>query len=296
MNRRFFSLFIILWLAFAATATLFGQAVAVDRLSPQQIFDRCGAACGEVAVTGKSGGIHAAQAENDGPVAILRVVGGQIISGTSAKVYMDIIRDFPEVWVAGRVSYIVDGRLSPDKAFYVGKDISLTRYGPGLFPGLSAGAVIPLGEVFVGNAGDEANLKVVFYDQNGGLPRTISTRLWSQIRPTRGVLPRVQVNSAEVLADGATLRLTGRFPKERLVVGVGKPGWDNGFVVVTPQSEKTITLRIPPGMSGGALYPSGWDGEMDLTFTFALEDGECFTFLGPRVRGDFNRMGIFPAQ
>ncbi|MCX6814022.1 MAG: hypothetical protein NT078_02335, partial [Candidatus Azambacteria bacterium] len=153
------------------------QTVATDRLTPQEIFARCGSLCdpaATVAATVSKSGIRAAQAEPDAPIAVLRVVGGQIV-GTSAKVYMDIISDFPEVWIAGRVSYIVDGRLVPDKPFYVGKDLSLTRYGPGLFPSLAAGAVVPIGEVPVGNAGDEAFLQLVFYEQGNGRPiRSIS--------------------------------------------------------------------------------------------------------------------------
>lgn len=275
------------------------QTVATDRLTPQEIFARCGSLCdpaATVAATVSKSGIRAAQAEPDAPIAVLRVVGGQIV-GTSAKVYMDIISDFPEVWIAGRVSYIVDGRLVPDKPFYVGKDLSLTRYGPGLFPSLAAGAVVPIGEVPVGNAGDEAFLQLVFYEQGNGRPiRSISTRLWSRIRSTRGVPPRVQINSAEVL-DGNLLLLTGRFPKgERLIVEVGDPEWDSGFISFTADSQKSVLVRLPKGKTGGALYPNNWDGEISWTIVVGTADGESFTFPGPRVRGDFNRTGVFPAQ
>lgn len=275
-------------------------AQVVDRVTPQQIFDRCGVVCDPsvVATTGK-GGIHATATESDVPFAILRVIGGQII-GTSGKVYMDIVRDLPDVWVAGRVLYTTDTRpVVPEKAFYVGRDISLTRYGPGLFLGLLAGAVIPIGEVFVGNAGEEANLQVVFYDNKTGHPvGMISTRLWSRVKSTRGVPSLVQVNSVEVLADGATLRLTGRFPKgERLVVEVGDPEWDSNFTTVIPDSDKAILVRIPQGKTGAPLYPNNWDGESVWTIVVATTNGESFTFpWALRVRGDFNRTGIFPAQ
>lgn len=290
-------------LALFVQGVTFAQVVPADRPTAQQLFDRCGAFCdpaGAAVATATKSNIRAAQTEPDGPIAMLRVVGGQIVGGTSAMVYMDIVRDLSEeVWVAGRVVSIVDGRLVPDRPFYVGRDVSLTRYGPGLFPGLAAGAVIPLGEVSVGNVGDEALLQVVLYDsKNGGRPiLTGSTRLWSRIRPTRGVTPRVQVNSAEVL-DGTILLLTGHFPKgERLIIEVGDPEWDSGFISFTADSQNSVLVRIPKGKSGGALYPSGWDGEVVWGIVVMASDGESFSFPGVlRVRGDYNRMGIFPAQ
>lgn len=250
-----------------------------------------------VAATVSKSGIRSAQAEPDVPIAVLRVVGGQIV-GTSAKVYMDIVSDFPEVWIAGRVVSIVDGRLVPDRPFYACKDMSLTRYGPGLFPSLAAGAVVPIGEVPVGNAGDEAFLQLVFYEQgNGRSIRSLSTRLWSRTRSTRGAPSRVQINSAEVL-DGNLLLLTGRFPKgERLIVEVGDPEWDSGFIYFTADSQNSVMVRLPKGKTGGALYPNNWDGEISWTIVVAASDGESFTFPAAlRVRGDSNKPGIFPAQ
>ena len=290
-------------LSLLAALVLFVQGVTfaqvTDRMTPQQIFDRCGAACDPavVATTVSKSGIHAAQAEPDAPIAMLRVVGGQIV-GTSAKVYVDIVRDLPEVWIAGRVSYIVDGSVVPNKAFYVGKDISLTRYGPGLFPGLSAGAVIPIGEVYIGNAGDEAYLQLVFYEQGNGRPiRTVSTRLWSRIRPTRSVPPRVQVNSVQVV-DGTTMIVNGTFLRGiPLTIEVGDPDWDSGFAFVVPDSDKVLRFRIPQGKTGSSLYPNGWDGEISWSLVLAMADGECFSFPGAlRVRGDYNRTGVFPVQ
>lgn len=278
-----------------------GSAVAqapqmFNRLTADEQFARCGECVVSqtaVASVAKSQAQMASGATR--PIAVLRSPG-PLLTSTMADIALDIIGGYDRpVFIAGRVfSSDGNGRMSQvGRAFYAAKSLSLTAAGPGYFPVLYAGGVIPIGEVPTGNAGEQTIVEVVIFDSSdGGRPiQTLRTSFWSRLKLV-ATTARVAISSATV--DGETVRLTGSFPTgERLVGRIGDPEWDSGFVEAVSNDGVSLSFRLPAGQGGNLLYPRGWPVEIWWGITILRENGENFSFPAlVRAVGNSQNMGV----
>lgn len=295
--RTILSLFAVLLVVLLTASFAFAQAPQMfNRPTADELFARCGECVPQtVMTTAKSQTLRMAGGAAR-PIALLRS-SGPLVS-TKAEITLDVIGGYDRpVFIAGRVFSSDDnGRVSQfGHAFYAAKSLSLTTGGPGYFPALYVGGVIPVGEVPVGNAGELTIVEVVIFDSmDGGKPvQTLRTSFWSRVKLVATPV-RVTINSATVAEDGETVRLIGFFPtREKLVVEIGDPEWDSGFVDAVSYDGIILIFRLPAGKSGGRLYPRLWPAEIVWGITVLAENGESFSFPALiRAAGNSQNAGV----
>lgn len=214
-------------------------------------------------------------------IAVLRGPG-QIVTAPTASLALDVVKGFDgPVRFTGRVFTTDDnGNLSKlGKDFFASRTMALTPNGPGYFPNLLAGSTIPIGEVPVGNAGDETVVQVQLVAANGNFPigPLLQIHLWARTMPSNKV-SAVDVLSADILGDGM-IRLTGVFPRtEGLIVESGDPEWSSGFASAVSIDGKTLEFQLPTGKCGNLLYPGGAPAVSMWGFSILRESGESFSF------------------
>lgn len=304
MKKRLIPLFFVILLVVLLTASpAVAQAPQMfDRPTADELFARCGecivpqAMVANATANAKSQTLRAAGGTTR-PIALLRS-SGFLISSMTSKITLDVIGGYDHpVFIAGRVFSSDDnGRMSQfGHAFYAAKALSFTAWGPGYFPALYAGGVIPVGEIPVGNAGEQTIVEVVIFDSDdGGRPiQTLRTSFWSRVKLVATPV-RVTINSATVAEDGETVRLIGFFPtREKLIVEIGDPEWDSGFVDAVSYDGVILIFRLPAGKSGGRLYPRLWPAEIAWGITVLCENGESFSFSALiRAAGNSQNAGV----
>jgi hypothetical protein len=291
---------------------------AFDRPTADELYQRAGGLASAHRTTRMM--IASASAPTQQPIAVLHSPGS-IVSTPTASIGLDVKADFGRpVWIAGRVFSTDDqGQLAKyGKAFYANKSLALTRNGPGYFPTLSAGAVIPFGEVPTGNPGDLTVVEVTMFDaQNGGVVlQTLSTSFWNRVKPVSasvvpGCIPTsayssttgepcspVTVTSASILADGASMVVSGSFPVgQSVVVEIGDPEWDAGFVTTSSGDGKTLCITIPSGKNGNLLYPRMWSAQLSWSVVVQTLDGTSVTAPSLlQVEGNASNLGVSQVQ
>jgi hypothetical protein len=213
------------------------------------------------------------------PIAVLRSPGN-IVSTSTAPINIDVKKDYGRsVWVAGEV-YRNGQKIG--EAAYANKKYAQTAFGPGYYTSLTGGGIIPFDDVSTGNAGDCTIVIVQLFDsENGGAPigPPMTTTFWNRVKPVSAVAPMV-VNSASILADGASMQVNGNgFPTggQAIIVETGDPEWDSGFVATTSADGKTLRFAIPTGKTGNFLYPRMWAAQSNWTVVVTTLDGTSVT-------------------
>lgn len=277
------------------------SAPATAQFGPtaDELFERSGV---------KSDGARATASSSE-TYAVLRGPGS-IVSGPTAQIAIDILRDTPtDVFIAGRVYSVNDQgqREQVGKAFYAPKNFSLTKYGPGYFPKLYAGGVIPVGDVPTGNAGDQTTVEVTIFSGQGGPLQTLTTSFSNRVRlVTEGCTTirfglsncPMKITSASVMADGDSMRVEGNFPlNQPLTVEVGDPEWDAGFLSASSSDGKTLQFKLPAGKGGNRLYPGGWPAQANWSLVVATREGVAVTATRIiRVEGNDKNQKIAESQ
>lgn len=292
--RRFICTVTFLIFAFAAFAAASSVTFAQvpDRPTPEQLFAACGSACGDSgfvvsAISAKAGAVRrlSATSTTTEPIGVL-VTPGTVVGSYIAPVALHVGPvGFPgPVWIAGRVKTFRSWPPNQvqERMFYAARNLDLTGEGPGYFLRLYPGAVIPIGEVQLGNAGERTEVTLVIYDSlNGGVPLSVlKADMWAFTRGTSQT-DTIRVTSADVMPDGQTIQLTGKFPVgERLLVEVGNPGWMSAFTDQVKTDGSTAMLPIPRSKYGNQLHPASFQAEVHWGLNIVTQDGECFSFPG----------------
>ena len=298
------TLAIIALIASSFTFTAFGQAPV--RMSADERYVLCGDNCKAptpLALRNRNSKAMV-QANMVSTSALRRNIGmllspGSIVPGSTVPINMRTVDGFPgPVVIEGR-QYTTDdngNRNYLGHAFYASKDLSLTEFGPGYFPSLAPGALIPIGEVQNGNAGEPVTVEVTIYDSvNGGAPlETLHTTFWSQVRTANPGLP-VTISTVDVVG-GKVITLKGSFPSGVLTVGVGNFQWDASVLQVQSLGN-ALVFNIPNDGFGNNLYPANWPAETMWSFYIKSVDGETFSFPNVvRVTGNSRDSGVAIVQ